>query len=355
MKLFKKEKNLQKTKKLNCRRKSEIIITLDKIRVNNLFKRVIELKHNIAMKKFKEKFEIEKKDKISTPEFYFYKISELINDYMKREKKFILEENKIKEERNKFNRPTRNFSDYCVKEKVNSHHTINDTVNKIKITLDNFKHRINQIKNNSQNTLFYKKGKNITINLSKEQKETKETKEATNKKNKNLSTRNSNCLSTNNIKETNQSTNIKSNRMKTSFFTLNKQKHSFNTKIKLTKNKVINQPFYTAKIKDFVNEFNRIKKENMKNRAFHKKFHFLSYEQIDKMMDNIYEMKINNLKQKFINSNFPTKKVKKSFSIQELKTKIKNQFSRYEDFNHNWINYEKNNNSDNDNNEENNF
>ena len=64
MKLFKKEKNLQKTKKLNCRRKSEIIITLDKIRVNNLFKRVIELKHNIAMKKFKEKFEIEKKDKI---------------------------------------------------------------------------------------------------------------------------------------------------------------------------------------------------------------------------------------------------------------------------------------------------
>ena len=42
--------------------KSKIIITLDKIRVNNLFKRVFDLKHNIAIKKYNEKIEKEEKE-----------------------------------------------------------------------------------------------------------------------------------------------------------------------------------------------------------------------------------------------------------------------------------------------------
>ena len=71
--------------------KSKIIITLDKIRVNNLFKRVFDLKHNIAIKKYKEKKEKEKeRQKIDTPELHFYKINQILGDYFKSEKQIFL-------------------------------------------------------------------------------------------------------------------------------------------------------------------------------------------------------------------------------------------------------------------------
>ena len=102
--------------------KSKIIITLDKIRVNNLFKRVFDLKHNIAIKKYKEKIEKEKeKQKVKTPELHFYKISQLLGNYFKSEKKIISDEKRIKSDFRKFHRPKRNLSDiYLIKGKVHS-------------------------------------------------------------------------------------------------------------------------------------------------------------------------------------------------------------------------------------------
>ena len=244
--------------------KSKMIITLDKIRVNNLFKRVIDLKHNIAIKKYKEKIEKEKeKQKIETPELHFSKISQLLGDYFKSQKQIISDEKKRKNEKKK----------------------------KIK----------------KENALKF--------------------------------SRNSNYLSTNNLNETSLSTNIKNKNqiIKKSNSLVNESTQKiFSSKNKLTKTKIINRPFYTSNIKYFISQFQRIKNETLKSRYIHKKYHLISYSEIDKIMDNIEEMKMNKLKQKYLETKFPHKKITKNYTIKDFQIKLKNAFTKYDNIKNYW-------------------
>ena len=324
--------------------KSKMIITLEKIRVNNLFKRVIDLKHNIAIKKYKEKIEKEKeKQKIETPELHFSKISQLLGDYFKSQKQIISDEKKIKNEFRKFNRPKRNLSDISlIKGKVNSFSNINinDTLNELEQKLNNYSKSLSQHKyknlTNSKNKLsLYKQNSNFSsyLNLNNEKKE------KIKKENALKFSRNSNFLSTNNINETSLSTNIKNKNqiIKKSNSLVNESAQKiFSSKNKLTKTKIINRPFYTSNIKYFISQFQRIKNETLKSRYIHKKYHLISYSEIDKIMDNIEEMKMNKLKQKYLETKFPHKKITKNYTIKDFQIKLKNAFTKYDNIKNYW-------------------
>ncbi len=324
--------------------KSKIIITLDKIRVNNLFKRVFDLKHNIAIKKYKEKIEKEKeKQKVKTPELHFYKISQLLGNYFKSEKKIISDEKRIKSDFRKFHRPKRNLSDiYLVKGKVHSfsNTNINDTLNELEKKLNKYNKNLSQHRNkkltNSENKLsLYNQNSNFSsfINLSNEKKE------KIKKENSIKFSRNSNYFSTNNINETNISTYIKNKNQiikKSNSLVNDSAQKIFSSKNRLTKTKIINRPFYTSNIKDFISQFQRIKNETLKSRFIHKKHHLISYNEIDKIMDNIEEMKIYKLKQKYLETKFPRKKITKNYSIKDFKNKLENACAKYDNVKNYW-------------------
>ena len=306
----------EKKKRKKCNSFIESNITIDKIKVDRLFKRVKELKHNIHMKKFKEKNENEKQNEIKQPELHYIKINEIIKDYLKNEKKYLSEDKKLKEEFTKFKRIKKYSTDlYIMKGKVNSFHNIENTIDDLKIKLDQFKKKVNNYKdNNSHKTIRLKK--NISSSYLKENKIYIST------------TRNSNHLSLSNINDTNFTNNLKHNPIKrnNSLLLNNLQKKKIFLKNRLSKRSIINKPFYTSNIKDFLIELQRIKYDILKNRAIHKKYHFMSYNDIDQMMDNIYDMKIYKLKEKYLRTKFPSKNLKKSSSIKEFQIKMKKEF-----------------------------
>jgi hypothetical protein len=337
-----KTNKLIQLKKPKSHSKSKMVVTLDKIKINNLFKRVFDLKHNIAIKKYKEKKEKEKeRQKIDTPELHFYKINQILGDYFKSEKQIISDEKRIKGDFSKFNRSKRNLSEiYLVKGKVNSFsNNINDTLNELEKKLNSYSKSLSQNKNNnltnsSNNLHLYNQKSNFSsfINFNSEKRE------KIKKENVFKFSRNSNYLSTNNIIETNISSYLKNkNQIIKQSNTLNHSaKKIFSAKNKLTKTKIINRPFYTSNIKDFISQFQRIKNEILKSRLIHKKHHLISYNEIDKIMDNIEEMKMNKLKDKYLNTRFPTKNIIKNYSIKNFQNKLENEIEKYDNAKNLW-------------------
>jgi hypothetical protein len=78
-----------------------------------------------------------------------------------------------------------------------------------------------------------------------------------------------------------------------------------------------NEPIYTGDIRDFVDEYNRIKKSINSERRKLKRRHLISYENIKEIMDVKCDMEIFSLKQKYLNLKF-----KKPEKVKSNKPKI---------------------------------
>ena len=53
-------------------------------------------------------------------------------------------------------------------------------------------------------------------------------------------------------------------------------------------------------------------------------------------MDNIEEMKIYKLKQKYLETKFPRKKITKNYSIKDFKNKLENACAKYDNVKNYW-------------------
>ena len=84
-----------------------------------------------------------------------------------------------------------------------------------------------------------------------------------------------------------------------------------NNKNRVKSCKVKYMPLYTAKITDFVNNYNRIKNTNKVTKLKRKENHWSTYADIEKDFNIKEEMMMFLLKDKYINSQFPQKRVKK--------------------------------------------
>ena len=73
---------------------------------------------------------------------------------------------------------------------------------------------------------------------------------------------------------------------------------------------VINKPMYTAKIGDFVKNYNRIKSESKMNRIKRRENHLMTFSEIDNSINIKEDMKLFLLKDKYLKTKFPQKKAK---------------------------------------------
>jgi len=73
---------------------------------------------------------------------------------------------------------------------------------------------------------------------------------------------------------------------------------------------VINKPMYTAKIGDFIKNYNRIKSESKMNRIKRKENHLMTFYEIDHSINIKEDMKMFLLKDKYLRTKFPQKKAK---------------------------------------------
>ena len=53
-------------------------------------------------------------------------------------------------------------------------------------------------------------------------------------------------------------------------------------------------------------------------------------------MDNIEEMKMNKLKDKYLNTRFPTKNIIKNYSIKNFQNKLENEIEKYDNAKNLW-------------------
>lgn len=74
---------------------------------------------------------------------------------------------------------------------------------------------------------------------------------------------------------------------------------------KIVSNKVKNLPLYTVKIGDLVQQMKQIKTQMKKESIQYKSRHFMSYQDIDNLIETRKQMKILQLKQKYFNCKFP--------------------------------------------------
>ena len=98
---------------------------------------------------------------------------------------------------------------------------------------------------------------------------------------------------------------------------------SFSSVKKKSYLKVKNKPIYTTNINDFINEYNRIKKNIRKLNKNYKEKHFSTYKEIDHILKVKEDMQMFLLKQKFFHSKFkpkPSKLIKhKNEFIKKMK------------------------------------
>ena len=107
------------------------------------------------------------------------------------------------------------------------------------------------------------------------------------------------------------STITKANNKSNYYNTISNCNNHYESQTKRKKNKVIYKPIYTANIRDFVNNYNRIKKINKENKIKRKENHLSKYADIEKAFDLKEDMLMFLLKDKYINSQFPKNYIKK--------------------------------------------
>ena len=105
-----------------------------------------------------------------------------------------------------------------------------------------------------------------------------------------------------------------------------KKEKKFGSSFKLISNKVKNLPLYTVKIGDLVSQFKNINVQMKKETFNYKSRHFMSYQEVDNLIETRKQMKILSLKRKYFGCRFPEKpnvsvKSKKKF-YQDLNNKI---------------------------------
>ena len=82
-------------------------------------------------------------------------------------------------------------------------------------------------------------------------------------------------------------------------------KRLFKSAFKRESSKIKNKPLYTTKIEDIINEYFRIKKNSKLQRIKYKEAHFLTYREIDNIMDIKEDLLIFSLKEKYLKKQFP--------------------------------------------------
>jgi hypothetical protein len=99
---------------------------------------------------------------------------------------------------------------------------------------------------------------------------------------------------------------------------------------------VVNKPMYTAKIGDFVKNYNRIKSESKMSRIKRKENHLMTYCEIDNSINIKEDMMLFLLKDKYLKTKFPQKKTK----MNNIKRKdfLKKFIEKYDIFDNPFIN-----------------
>ena len=254
-----------------------------------------------------------------------YNIYSSENDNSKEHYKsnFINEEKKYKLNSNRNSNKNFNIKKRIIKNKINGSNYNNNknfsrhistefNLNTNNIYFSSFNK--NKNKSNKRNNLFLKTFKNIDKNNKKyslynSKKNIFNQTEGSNKNDFNLNKK----YSFNNIKASSRMTTItKTNNKSTNYNTIsNFININKNNKNRLKSCKVKYMPLYTAKITDFVNNYNRIKNTNKVTKLKRKENHWSTYADIEKDFNIKEEMMMFLLKDKYINSQFPQKRVKK--------------------------------------------
>ena len=122
---------------------------------------------------------------------------------------------------------------------------------------------------------------------------------------------------------------INENFNKNSFNIKNKTKNEkrlLKTENNKRKFKVKNLPLYTTKIEDIMNEYYKIKKKIKSTKIRYKENHIITYSQIDNIVKVKEDLLIFLLKQKYLNSHFPPKLIKKPNKREIFIQKFKDNF-----------------------------
>ena len=309
-----------KTNKFNKKRYNSAKIihnskfkNIDKNIYNNLLNMVNEEKEinntkNLLYKlikksnKFDESYNIYSSENDNSKENYK---SNLINE----EKKYNL--NSISEKniniKNRLIKNKINLSNYYNNEKCSKHISTEINLNANNIYFSSF----NKNKSSKKNNLFLQSLKNINNNNKKYRKYNSKKNifnrtESSNQNDYNLQKK----YSFNNIKASSRMTTItKTNNKSTNYNTISNYNKIHKNRIKSCKVKYM--PLYTAKIVDFVNSYNRIKNTNKVTKLKRKENHWSTYADIEKALNIKEEMMMFLLKDKYINSQFPQKPIKK--------------------------------------------
>ena len=95
--------------------------------------------------------------------------------------------------------------------------------------------------------------------------------------------------------------------------------------------KVRNHPICTSNIKDFISEYNRIKRNIKKLNKNYKEKHFSTYKKIDQILEIKEDMQMFLLKQKFLHSKFQPKQIKLENHKNDFISKIKENLEVFEE------------------------
>jgi hypothetical protein len=324
MDFFNRDKNTNENQ-YRCHSSRKKKLDMSKIRYEMLLLRVKALKHKLFIQKKKEKkIEQEKRNKDEQWESSYWKINEISNKFFRNDNRldnpfnFNIERQKLKvnlsSKANRINSTFRKISSHYdiskakIENKVES--GFDEGVNEIKKRLFNIKKKIKVINlSSTKNTIsmdsYSEKIKTPKVNHNFYNQIFSER-----KKNHKLTKK---ILSKGKINLKQKSTPKKLNR-------------NFSSRSSLKTNKrisIINKPIFFHKVSDILSDYYKIRisikndKEKLKSSPF-----IIDDANIDSIMDNIEEMRLFKLKEKFINLRLKKNK-KKFFSLSDFTDRLK--------------------------------
>jgi hypothetical protein len=107
-------------------------------------------------------------------------------------------------------------------------------------------------------------------------------------------------------------------------------KTSVKSAFKRSSNKVKNLPIYTTTIEDILNEYYRIKKRSNLKKLNYRETHLMTFREIDKVIKIKEELLVFLLKQKFLNNQFPLKRIKSPNRRKIFIKKFKDNFDSFD-------------------------
>ena len=329
MNIFNRDKN-KSQKVFRCYSARKKILDMSKIRYEMLLLRVKDLKHKIFIRNKKEKkLAQEKKNQDETWQSSYWNINKITNKFFRNN--------------NKSDNPF-NYNINLQKQKIEfspKNNTKTPIFKKVHSLYDNSKSKIeNKIKNGFdegideiKNKLKVIKKKIQNLNLSSSKRRTMSLDYASEKnKTPNMRTIFKRMLLSDRINENKSASkkniiNEKINNSNVKFTPRNFSSKSISKspKEEIKKSIIVNKPIVTYKVDDILSEFYKIK-SNIKFEKIKLKYNPLIHDKrtADSILDNIEEMKLFQLKEKFINLYIPSPK-KKIMSLSDFVDKLKEQ------------------------------